>query len=152
MIGALFIFGTAQMRKHAVVKIVTIFLGVFLHVGLIIIIVMNIGKFSFLAWSPIKRVMLVCSAFAYIGTGILSAHGYYMNMVWLRGLPKKKISVGMALLQLIGGMSLTFAITILILCQQTGKCLFLIGIATVTGFIVIPLLHARVFQYEHTSL
>lgn len=151
IIGILLLFGTAQMRKHAAVQVVTVFLSVFLHVGLIIIIVMNIGKFSFLTWPPLKWVMLACSAFACIGTGVLSAHGYYMNMVWLRGLQKKKISVGMALLQLIGGVSLTFAITVLILCQQTGKCLLLIGIATVTGFIVIPLLHARVFQYEHTS-
>lgn len=151
IIGILLIFGTAQMRKHAAVKIVTVFLSVFLHVGLTIIIVINIGVFSFLSWSPLKWVMLACSACACIGTGVLSAHGYYMNMVWLRGLQKKKTSVGMAMLQLICGMSLTFAITVLILCQQTGKCLLLIGIATVTGFIVIPLLHGRVFQYEHRT-
>lgn len=151
IIGVLLIFGTAQMRKHAAAKIVTVFLSVFLQVGLTIIIVMNIGMFSFLTWSPLKWVMLACSVCACIGTGVLSAHGYYMNMVWLRGLQKKKICVVMALLQLIGGMSLTFAITVLVLCQQAGKCLLLIGIATVTGFIIIPLLHARVFQYEHTS-
>lgn len=149
VIGILFAFGTDRVRKYVTVKLVTVLLSVFLHMCLTIIIVMNIRMFSFLTWPPFKWVMLACSACACIGTGALSAHGYYMNMVWLRGLQKKKISVGMALFQFIGGTSLTFAIAVLILCQQTGKCLFMIGIITVTEFIVIPLLHARVFQYEH---
>lgn len=150
--GILILFGTTQMRRYLAVKVATLIFSIFLFGLLIGIIVVNIGALPFSVWSHLKSVMLECSVWACIGAGILSAHGYYMNMVLLRGLPKKKSAIVMASIQLLCGIALAFAITVLILCQQTWKGLILIGVATVMGFIVIPFLHAKVFQYEHETI
>lgn len=147
--GILVIFGAECMRKYKMVKIATFCLSICLFVGMITCIVLNIGMLVFTEWSRLKLIMLLLSLCACIGTGILSAHGYYMNMVWLRGMKGKKLVAIMTLVQGIGGAFISFALTVLILCRQTWVTLILVGIVTVCVFIIIPLLHARVFQYDY---
>lgn len=148
-VGILLIFGTECMRKYKMVKIATLCLCICLFVGMLVCIALNIRILAFMDWPRLKLTMVLFSLCACIGTGILSAHGYYMNMVWLRGMKGKKLIAIMALAQGIGGAFVSFAITVLILCRQTWKVLILIGVFTVCVFIIIPLLHARVFQYGY---
>lgn len=146
IIGILVLLGAEKLRKYTVVKAATLLFSVFSFVCLVTCIALNIREASVQMGQPLNLALLGCSVCACIGTGILSAHGYYMNMVWLRGLHTEKFVAVMALAQGLGGMAVSFAITVLILCRQTWKGAILVGIVTIMAFIIIPLLHARVFQ------
>lgn len=58
------------------------------------------------------------------------------------------MAAAMALVQLIGGIALNISTTILILCQQTWTYIIFVLAITIMAFIVIPVLNARVIQYE----
>lgn len=145
----LFILGMKQNKKYLVSKIIAVFLTCFMFIILFLINIINIGVLPSLVWTPLKWIMLLCSIFACLGSAILSAHGYYMNVVWLRGLTKKYLAIVMAFIQFIGGIISNLFATILILCQQTWIHLILILIVTIIVYIAIPILNARVIQYEH---
>lgn len=147
----LFLFGMKQSKKILTSKIIAIFLACFMFIVLILINAINIEVLPSLVWTPLKWIMLSCSICACFGSAILSAHGYYMNLVWLRGLEKKRLAAIMAIIQLAGGITLNIFTTILILCKQTWMHLALILVVTIIGFIVIPILSARVIQYEYNT-
>lgn len=147
----LLLLGMERNRKYLISKVITFFLICIMFLILILINVVNMGVLPSLVWTPIKWIMLACSICACLGSAILSAHGYYMNVVWLRGLEKKDWARAMAFVQLIGGIILNLFATVLILCCQTWAHLILILVVTIMAFIVMPALSARVIQYEHNG-
>ena len=143
------VFGIKKLRKYMLTKITAILVSILILGMLITLIIINIGMLPSLDWTLIKWVMMACSTCACVGAAVLSAHGYYMNVVLLRGLPRKRMALVMSVIQFIGNLMLNIAIAVLLLSQQTKMSLLLILIVTIFAYVVLPVLHARVIQYEH---
>lgn len=147
----LLIMGTKRFRNNCIVKWSAVLLSIIAFTLLVALLVLNIREIPTLVWKPIKWFMFACSFCACMGSAVLSAHGYYMNMVWLRGLFKKKLALTLSILQLIGGFLIAALTVVVILCSPTWSSLLLIIAVAAMAFVVMPLLHARVIQYEHKT-
>lgn len=145
----LLILGTKQLRNKDIAKWSAVLLSIIALASLVILLVMNVRELPILTWNFVKYFMLICSFCACVGSAVLSAHGYYMNMVWLIGLCKKRLAFTLAIVQFVGGFLITINAVVLILCRPTWSSLFLIVVVSVITFVLIPLLHARVIQYDH---
>lgn len=86
----LFILGIRKNEKNIVSKVTAFFLSCIMFILIIYVNITNIGSLPSVIWMSLKWIMLSCSICACLGSAILSAHGYYMNVVWLRGLSEKK--------------------------------------------------------------
>lgn len=152
-VGFLFlvIFGMEKLRKYMFVKIVTILLDIQILGTLIALIIANIATLPVLDWTLVKWFMLICSIFACMGAAVLSAHGYYMNVVLLRGLSRKHMALVMSAIQFVGNLILNIAITVLLLSKQTLMTVFLILFVTILAYVVLPILHAKVMRYENQT-
>lgn len=145
------IFGIKELRKHMLVKIVTILVSILTLGSIIMLIIVNVETLPVLEWTFVQWVMMFCSACACIGAAVLSAHGYYMNVVLLRGLQRKHMALTVAVIQFVGNLILNIAITVLLLSKQTKMSLLLILFVTIFAYTVLPVLHARVIRYEYQS-
>lgn len=145
------IFGMEKLRKYMFIKIVTILFDIQILGALITLIVINIGTLPVLNWTSVKWFMMICSVFACIGAAVLSAHGYYMNVVLLRGLSRKRMALFMSAIQFVGNLILNIAITVLLLSQQTRMNIYLILVVAIVAYVVLPVLHARVIRYENQT-
>lgn len=147
----LLILGIRQLRSSFIAKLSAVLISIVAFLSLATLLVLNISEFPTLVWNSVKWFMLVCSFCACMGSAVLSAHGYYMNMVWLIGLCKKKLAFTFAIMQFIGGFLITINAVVLILCRPAWSSLILILVVAVMTFVLIPLLHARIIQYDHKS-
>ena len=146
LLGFLGIMGMSNLRKYKFIKWMSIFISSAVYIIAIYLIWSNKGGYQEIAWKPIKWFLFSCSLCACIGASLLLAHGYFMNMLLLRG-EKRDTFVGVtANLLFVESLIFNLAVVILILCQHTWMSLALIGGLEVILYVLIPVALANIQQ------